>query len=534
MKKLPLGIQNFRKVIEEDCVYIDKTQYIYNLINDVSYYFLSRPRRFGKSLLLDTIGDVFLGDKELFKGLWIYDSDYAFEPHSVIRLDMSSISNKTPDILVNSILYDLRSQIDRESHVVPDGEPGSMFKQLIIGLHEKYNRRVVVLVDEYDKPILNHITNTDVAEANRTVMRDFFGILNSLKPHLKFVMFIGLSKFTKASILSELSDLKDITMAEEFASICGVSAESLENYYSPHIESLKSLKQFETVGNMYDMTHSLYGGYSWDGKNKVINPSSLHSFIAHEKFDSYWHSSGVPYFLDALLKCKPESFLTLDAFNIKESEIDNFDIKNIELEPLLFQTGYLTVKSVEFVGDALHYALIIPNREVKNDLSMKMFVGLTENNTTQARVGLAKIEIRNALKNGDLDKVLELLRGLFASIPYQLHGKDEAYYHSIFYAVMTVLGFDMDVEVSVSRGRVDAVLELDDKVYVMEFKYEKCEPDASVDKKRALFDKALDEAMTQIVDQGYSEKYKGSGKAIYHAAFAFLGKDNIEMRHSRL
>jgi len=528
MKNLPIGIQNFRKIIEGDYVYADKTKYVYDLINDASYYFLSRPRRFGKSLLLDTIAEAFMGNRELFKGLWIYDSGYDFEKHPVIRMDMSNIPNETSEILKKSLMDELNDRIVKEGLSISDTEPGAVFKRLIEGLHEKYGRRVVVLIDEYDKPMLDHISEPEAAEANRQVIRGFYGILKSMDPHLRFTFLTGVSKFTKTSVFSELNNLKDITMTEKYANICGIATEDLGKYFGEHIDGLKELKRFQIFQNIQDEILAWYDGYSWDGVNRVINPFSLLSFFGQERFGGFWYSSGTPKFLIDLIKKKPESYLALKNLKITEAVLDTVDIKKMELEPLLFQTGYLTVKEMIETRGAPVYLLEIPNFEVRDAFSLQILSAMTESGDTAAQ--RAQFEISDALESGDLQRMLEILRRLFASIPYEIHVPLEAYYHSIFYAAMTLLGFDMDVEVSVSTGRVDAVLELEDKVYVMEFKYEHCPVDASDEKKRALFDKALYDGMEQIRVRGYHKKYLGSGKIIYCAAFAFLGRDEIEMR----
>jgi len=241
VKKLPLGIQNFRKIIESDYVYVDKTQHIYNLMNDVSYYFLSRPRRFGKSLLLDTIAEVFGGDSELFKDLWIYDSGYNFKKHPVIRLDMSNIANKTPEVLENSILSYLKKCYLAEEFIFDDNIISDAFKNLVYLMYEKYNERVVVLIDEYDKPILDHIDDTDIATRNRKVLSGFYGILKSMDPYLRMTFITGVTKFSKASVFSVLNNMKDISMAEDYAEICGIPIDSLDEYFGEHIEQLKSL-----------------------------------------------------------------------------------------------------------------------------------------------------------------------------------------------------------------------------------------------------------------------------------------------------
>ena len=535
MKRLPLGIQSFRKIIEGGYVYVDKTQHIYNLINGESYYFLSRPRRFGKSLLLDTISEVFGGGRDLFKGLWIYDSDYGFAKHPVIRLDMSNISNKTPKTLEDSIASSLGRRIQEECLDIDDKIPSDMFKHLIEGLHKKHGQRVVVLIDEYDKPILDHLGDIETAEANRQVIRGLYGILKSMDPYLRFTFVTGVSKFTKTSVFSELNNLFDITMAEDYANICGIEVNRLGEYFGEHIESLiahRNFKQYKNMQSLHDEILSWYDGYSWDGESKLLNPFSLLNFFGQKKFDSFWYASGTPKFLVDLIKGKPESYAALRNLEIKEWVLDTFDIRKMEIEPLLFQTGYLTVKDVRPARGAPLYLLGMPNHEVRDAFNIQIMSALTESG--DVRAGQAQIEIGRALSKGDLQKMLDILRGLFASIPYELHIDREAYYHSIFYAVMNVLGFDMDVEVSVSKGRVDAVLELDEIAYVMEFKYKACPPGASPESKEALFMAALDEAMGQLSSRGYAAKYAGSGKAVYQAAFAFLGRDDIAMRVSPL
>ncbi|MCL2059987.1 MAG: ATP-binding protein [Oscillospiraceae bacterium] len=528
MKKLPLGIQNIAEIISGDYVYVDKTRHIYNLINGTKYNFLSRPRRFGKSLLLDTIGEVFNGNRELFKGLWIYGSDYPFDKHPVIRLDMSNISNANPEILKKSLAFSLKMCIEKEGLNIVEDNTSYLFKRLIKSLHDKYSNKVVVLIDEYDKPILDHIDNADVADANRQVVRGFYGILKSMEPYLRFTFITGVSKFTKTSIFSELNNLNDITMVERYADICGIPIGSLNNEFDDHIKELSCNKKFSKYNSIRDLILAWYDGYTWDGESRVINPFALITFLEQKRLNFYWYASGSPKLLIDIIKKKPESYFSIKNLKITENQLDSFDIRNMELEPLLFQTGYLTVKEVvETMGPPI-YVLEIPNYEVRDAFNMQIVIALTESGGVRA--GQAQMAMSEALAAGDLQKVLDILRGLFASIPYNLHVDLEAYYHSIFYAVMTILGFDMDVEVSVSKGRIDAVLELADAAYVFEFKYCKCAPDAAPADRQALYEATLGEAMAQIKARGYADKYKGSGKTIYQAAFAFLGRDAIEMR----
>ena len=529
MQKLPLGIQGFRKVVEGDYVYADKTQYVYNLINDASYYFLSRPRRFGKSLLLDTISEAFSGDKELFKGLYLYDSDYDFKKHPVLRLDMSNISNETPDILKYSLSIVLKERAKHEGlDVEAMGEiPSDIFKFLIIGLYRKYERNVVVLIDEYDKPILDRLSNLEVAEANRDILRGFYGILKSMDPYLRLTLITGVTKFTKTSIFSELNNLFDITLTEEYSNICGITTGDLDKSFSEHIEALTASGKFGDFANLREKILSWYDGYSWDGATRVINPFSLLSFFKQKRFSGFWYSSGTPKFLMDLIKNRQEGYINLKNLEMGEWTLDIFDIRNIEVEALLFQTGYLTVKDILPEHEPPVYLLDMPNFEVRIAFNLHILAEFTEKGGNFAETAYRRM--KDALKTGDLQSMLATMKGLFASIPYQLHIGHEAYYHSIFYAIMNLLGFDIEAEVSVSGGRIDGVLELDDKVYIIEFKYDNCAPDASPETKQKLFEKSLSEGMRQIEEKGYCKKYLGSGKTVHQVAFSFLGRDNIDM-----
>jgi len=527
MKKLPLGLQTFRRIVKGDYLYVDKTQYVYNLINDASYYFLSRPRRFGKSLLLDTIAEAFGGDKELFKGLWIYDSDHDFAKHPVIRLDMSNIPNETPEILKYGICEELVSRAGKEGLELAGDEPAVPFKRLIEGLHEKHGQRVVVLIDEYDKPILDHINALETADGNRQVLRGFYGILKSMDAHLRFTFITGVTKFTKTSIFSGLNNLCDITMSKKHAGICGIPTKELEKHFGEHIAQLGQDEYFDQYESIAGEILAWYDGYSWDGETRLLNPYSLLKFFDEGTFESHWYETGTPWFLIEMIRAKPESYLALKNFEIVKSMLDTFDIERLELEPLLFQTGYLTVKKIVQTRGAPRYVLDIPNHEVQEAFSQQVVAALT--GSGEVKASKARMEIGDALEAGELQVVLERLRSLFASIPYQLHIAEEAYYHSIFFAVMAMLGFDVYAEVSTSRGRIDAVLELSDMVYIMEFKYAQCQKDASVEQKQKLFDATLKEAMGQIEEKGYADRYRGSGKTVQKVAFAFLGRDEIEM-----
>jgi len=287
------------------------------------------------------------------------------------------------------------------------------------------------------------------------------------------------------------------------------------------------MDEFSHYDNIHDKILAWYDGYSWDGKTKVLNPFSLLSFFLQKRFASFWYASGTPGFLIKLIKEKPSSFLALSNLEISERVLDTFDTRKMSIAPLLFQTGYLTIAERRFREAPERYLLRIPNLEVKEAFYLNIIAEFTESEEYYAET--AYLKIKESLKTGSLQNMLIVLQSLFASIPHQLHINKEAYYHSIFLAVMNILGFEVDAEVSVSGGRIDATLDLDDKVYILEFKYVDCGPGANPEVKQELFSKALNDGLKQITDRGYAKKYAGSGKTIYQAAFAFLGREDIDM-----
>ena len=372
MKKLPLGIQTFRDIIEDGYIYVDKTRHVYDLINGGKYYFLSRPRRFGKSLLLDTIAEAFSGDKELFKGLWIYDSDHEFIKHPTLRFDMSNIANDTPENLITSLSLSLNNRIRKEGFDINSKIPSDAFQYLIEALHDKYKQRVVILIDEYDKPLLDHIDDLETAEANRRVLRSFYGVLKSMDPNLRLTFITGVSKFSKTSIFSGLNNLMDITMTEDYADICGIAVDDLDVYFGEHISSLSALDKFKKHGSLHDGILSWYDGYSWDGASKLLNPFSLLSFLKQKRFSGFWYSTGSPKFLVDMIKKDPSVYTNMKNMKITESMLDMVDIDEIDAELLMFQTGYLTVKEVLHTQDECVYVLDLPNTEVRAALNFHM------------------------------------------------------------------------------------------------------------------------------------------------------------------
>lgn len=307
-----------------------------------------------------------------------------------------------------------------------------------------------------------------------------------------------------------------------------MGVEDLDVYFGEHIEKLASNKGASFYSHIRDEILAWYDGYSWDAKTRVINPYSLLCFFTRMRFSAFWYDSGTPKFLVDLVKENPRICMNLDNLRITESALNSAELDALEAGALLFQTGYLTIKEISHFSDEYIYHLEIPNREVRKAFNVNLIANIS--GKSQSDVTSTQLDMQEAFQNNDMQKFLDALRGLYASTPYDIHVDLEAYYHSIFYAIMNTLGFNVKAETEVSGGRVDAILEIGDRAYVMEFKHKKCPAKASQKRKRELLEKALEDGMEQIKKRGYANKYIGSGKTVYLVAIAILGRDNIDMR----
>jgi hypothetical protein len=486
--------------------------------------------------LVDTIREVFLGGKTLFEGLWIATSDYGFNHRPVIRLDMSSLSNDDARTLKQSIMDLLEDAAKSEQVGLWGAEPSALFRRLIDALYEKYGERVVILIDEYDKPILDHIADTETAEANRAVLRSFYGVLKSMDAKLHFVFITGVTRFARASIFSGLNNLVDITLNERFANICGFTAGELDILFAEHMSAMPDRIDYSreehiglTATDLRGAIFEWYDGYSWDGETRLFNPFSVLNFFWQGEFSPYWFSSGTPKFLLDLILKSPGSYPMADDLCLSKSSFDAADIDNIALAPLLFQTGYLTIDTIEKTIMAPTLMLKFPNFEVSNAFHTHILAALTDASTMQTDSAYRNISA--ALYTGKPEKLEAILRGLFASIPYELHIEREAYYHTVFYILLKQFGFAIEAEVSASGGRIDGVLELSDgKVYIVEMKYRKCPQEAGDEEKQTLLAEAAAAAFAQIDSRGYAERYAGSGKTIIRVAVAVTGRADVAVR----
>ncbi|MCP5049492.1 MAG: ATP-binding protein [bacterium] len=500
MKKLPIGIQSFKELIGGGYLYIDKTRDIHNLLTLAGkYYFLSRPRRFGKSLLVSTLKEVFSGNRELFKGLWIYDK-IPWQKHPVIHLDFTRLEFDEADSLKQSII----THLDKIAavHKIQLDAPGykSRFDQLI----EKLSQfgQVVILIDEYDKPIINHIENLEVAEANRDVLKNLFGVLKGLDEYIRFVFLTGVSKFARVSIFSDLNNLNDITIDDCFATLLGYTQDELTGYFSHHIDAL-SKKMGLSREHLLEQLKLWYNGYSWDGRNFLYNPFSILNLFQKKRFRNYWFATGTPTFLVNHIRSRNQNIQVLENIEVDDAVFESYDINNLEVVPLLFQTGYLTIKEITITGVKESYRLSYPNLEVKESLLQHLLAGYT---TQSAAVLYGDIQVlARYIKANNIEEFFTAIKSIFAGIPSHIFiNEREAYYHTVIYIVLKLLGITVNPEEHTNLGRIDNVIETASNIYVMEFKMNSAQ-----------------DALDQIKEKKYYEKYLNHKKKIILMGISF-------------
>ncbi len=495
-KRLGLDTSSFRKLREKDLVYVDKTKWIYKLVTEGECYFLSRPRRFGKSLTISTLKELFSGNKELFKGLYIYDK-WDFKKYPVLIFDFNEINNKTPKDLENSFrtLLDYYFEVNKIKRPSSD-DLSFLFKQLIVSLYQKFNQKVVILIDEYDKPIIDHLGKGDkelqVAIQNRDILENFFGVLKgaNVVDIIQFVFVTGVSRFSKVSIFSKWNNLQDITMRGEFADFLGYTEKEVRIYFKDYLEELANEYKLTLDGAMEKLKF-YYDGYRFSDSNdvRVFNPVSIMYCLQEKKFKNYWFATGTPSFLINLIKEKKYYIPDLENVKTRATFLETFDIENLNVVSLLFQAGYLTIK--DYSND--RYYLSYPNEEVKKSFAEVLMQSLVQK---ESPVNLAD-ELGIAFQQEDFEDIKYYINAIFSEIPYPPHytKADENYFHTIIYLALTLTGYNAKSELLSSRGRLDLALIFPDKVYVVEFK---CNSSAK-------------DAIKQIKDKKYADKWKNKG-----------------------
>jgi hypothetical protein len=496
MKKLPVGMQDFRHIIEGGFVYVDKTEYLWELLSHETSYFLSRPRRFGKTLTCSALYYLFKGEKALFKDTFIYDK-WDFREYPVISISMTLVDSRTPETVEESLRGVLLSIYNDYGLTAESTSCKVLFSELIAKLYDKLGE-VAILIDEYDRPILAHLNDPELAKANRSLMSEFYATVKGAEAKLRLVFLTGLTKITKAGVFSTLNHLTDITTSEKFATMLGYSKEELELYFENHIQRGMETLHVSREELIYTIK-DYYDGFSFDGVHFVYNPFSILNFFKEYKLENYWINSGLPSSLAAYAKkhdLTPEKYLQSYLSN---AELVAYEIEQAPPKSFLVQSGYLTFKSVD---PYLGYQLDYPNREVKDSFSALTMINLY--NFDDDEYHTLQREIIMALRQRDFAPVFAAMKRTLANIPGKLYEnnqdyqKREAYYHTVILTLLWSCNLNVRAEEWTSRGISDLVLTYRDDVYIIELKI--APPKTS---------------LAQIAKHGYGEKYAG---APYRAA----------------
>ncbi len=498
--KLPIGIQSFEIIRTEGYYYVDKTPFVEKLVNSGKYFFLSRPRRFGKSLFLDTLKQAFLGKRELFKGLYLENNWDWSKKYPVIHISFGAGVKKKVEFLEKKINYILEDHAkDYEVLLKKDMIP-EKFEELIKKLYEKFNQKVVVVVDEYDKPILDNIENTEVAIEMRESLKNFYSVLKEADPYLKFVFITGVSKFSKVSLFSGLNNLQDITLHPEYGTICGYTQTEFETVFADRFEGVD-----------LERVKLWYNGYSWLNE-PVYNPFDVLLYLDTKLLRPYWFQTGTPSFALKVLQQKKYYLPKLENVEVSDELLESFDVDRIYPETLLFQTGYLTIKNWKEKRGILKYLLSWPNLEVKISFMNYLLDEFIEIGEKERSFDA----IYESLENVNLKGLENGLKSFFASIPVDWYKKSsiseyEGFYASVIYAYFSALGVDVRVEDATNVGKLDMAVLLEKKCYIFEFKV--VETDG----------KGI--ALSQLKEKKYYQKYKSHCKEIYLIGIEFSKKE---------
>ena len=503
--RLPIGIQTFRKIREENFYYVDKTPFIRQLIDRGTHYFLSRPRRFGKSLLLDTFKELFEGNEPLFRGLSIHPHWDWSVCRPVVRLSFGAGQfGKHGEI--EAKLSEQLGNAERHFEVATSYSTVSgRFASLLRAIHRDTGQAVVVLVDEYDKPILDTLDRPNKALYNRDFLRDIYGVIKDSDAHVQFVLLTGVSKFSKVNLFSGLNNLNDITLNRDYTAICGYTETDLDQVFG------QELLEFDRTE-----VREWYNGYRWSTGEAVYNPFDILLLFYRREFGDWWFETGTPRFLVDTLIRRNVSSLALDRMVATRELLSAFDVEDMATEALLFQTGYLTIRSEVALGRQRVYYLGYPNREVRSSLNRILLHSLIRNTSQQLE---NSVKLVHLMRENDFPEMEVLFRAFYSSIPYQWLTKNnianyEGFYATVFYSYFAASGFDVCVEDSSLRGRADMTVRYNENVYIFEFKVVEMAGQSA--------------AMAQLKRKRYADKYRHTGQPIYLIGVEF-SRDSREI-----
>jgi Predicted AAA-ATPase/PD-(D/E)XK nuclease superfamily len=493
MKNLPIGIQTLPEIRAKNCVYVDKTRLVHQIATGGKYYFFSRPRRFGKSLLISTLKELYLGNKAVFEGLWIENNWDWSKKNPVIHFSFDEMDYKKLG-LEKVILNELSKWAKHYKVRLANESVKSQFKELIEKVSKKHGK-VALLIDEYDKPIIDFLEKEDVetGKFNRDILREFYGVLKNSGELLELVFITGISKFAKVSLFSHLNNLTDITLTQRYAALTGYTQEELEFYFDDYLQSCEQKLNIsrETLLNQMKIW---YNGYSWDGETKVYNPFGTLHFLLDQTFRNHWFSTGSPDFL--VKQMRRLTYYNVENSIVNDRILDKYDLENLTLIPLLFQTGYLTIKKVDrMTGDMV---LDYPNKEVRESM-YEFLIDDVAKNPQRVHTGMTIMDLNKAFVARDLEKVKTILNSLLADLPVEAYQKQtEGLFHGLIHLVFKYLGVFVNSEVHSSQGHADSIVQTLTDVYIFEFK----------------FNKTAQEGIDQIKKQNYSAPFRASDKLI--------------------
>ena len=503
MKEISTSIYTFSKLIESGCLYVDKTAYLYDMVSAAyGQFFLSRPRRFGKSLTVSALEAIFRGRRDLFEHLYISETGYAFEAYPVIHLDFARMATGSQPSLEASLAQELKKTAT-EYGVTLESQPASMmFGNLIDHLAAHAGKGVVILIDEYDKPLIDHLHN-GTAESMRAFMDDFYQVIKGAEPQLRFVFITGVTKFSKISIFSKLNNLNDISMDPRYAALCGYTQQELETCFADYMDSDDFRSISGPDGQTVQREEALqllkywYDGFCFcDGCDTVYNPVSVGQFFVKGcRFSNYWFATGTPSFLTDMIRKNHIVLADVNEAVMTDSSLNSFDIVRLSgghvpqdlIVQLLYQSGYLTIDKLLLSFPQQIWALRFPNHEVELSFTENLVQAYFEDLSSHQYV----LGIITAARTGNSARMIELLKNFFANLPYDIHIKDEKYYQSMAYAIFRLCGMDITAEERTNIGRIDAVLNAGRHLYIIEFK----------------LNKTAAAAVQQIENRQYTERY---------------------------
>ena len=519
-RKLPIGIQDFEDLRTNGYLYVDKTPYLYHLVTMGKPYFLGRPRRFGKSLFLSTLKAYFQGKQELFKGLAIEALENDWLEYPVFYLDFNVGIYTDTQSLYQTLNYNLQTIEEKWGKAPDDDNPATRFSWLIRKAYEQTGKKVVVLVDEYDKPLLGTMGDLSVNNDIRTVLKSFYGVLKSADAYLRFVFLTGVTKFSQVSVFSDLNQLQDISMNSQFSGICGITETELIENFQPEIIALAEKQELGYEETFAELKKQ-YDGYHFSRESEdIYNPFSLLNTFATGYLADYWFATGTPTFLIKMLKDNDFNLRSLENdVQIPADLITSYQAGDENPVPLLYQSGYLTIKRYDKEFDG--YTLGFPNDEVKYGFMKRLIPVYLPRREMSGDFYVGNF-IRD-LRAGNVDGFMIRLKAFFSGIPNELNNKEEKHYQTVFYLLFKLMGQYIDAEASSAVGRADAVAVVNDTVFIFEFKL--------TDRKDGLHTvSTAEDALRQIDERKYAAQYAASNKTIVKIGAEFSAEERTLSR----